>query len=405
MKLYATRRAARKGLTLVEIMMAVLVLSIGLLGVLAAIPFGGFQMARMKDADYTAIVAKNAFSTITANGWHIPKRQYYGGTSSGFMWSSLDSGAYPSTGGTTYSGIVTTQSLFDDDEYDLSFPFLLDPLRSGLLKSNFYRPLAEPGVNSSYSCCDQSSHYWTRIIPTNLISSSVSSSGLFTDAHTRENYEQFFYTHDDILYGKTDAEKNGDFRPTVESETLLNNVSLSTYTGEYTWMALMKPNCSLEPFYACPWRDVESVETDVVVFKGRTDFDPLFYVAVPKTLYSGGLFELTVASNEVKQFRENLRNTKYLLLVGNDDTNKGTDTSGNPRRFAQWYRIASYKDTPAGSGNVVFSVYLNGPKCPERWNPNSTIFERSTEVFVNPTAVLFPGVCGVVTRTLPTSQP
>ncbi|MBQ1455682.1 MAG: prepilin-type N-terminal cleavage/methylation domain-containing protein [Thermoguttaceae bacterium] len=49
----------RGGMTLIEIMMAILILSIGLLGVLASVPFGAGQMGRMVEKDYVTAAARN----------------------------------------------------------------------------------------------------------------------------------------------------------------------------------------------------------------------------------------------------------------------------------------------------------------------------------------------------------
>ena len=46
MTISADKRVARRGETLIEIMASIMVLSIGLVGVLAAIPFGGFRRRR-----------------------------------------------------------------------------------------------------------------------------------------------------------------------------------------------------------------------------------------------------------------------------------------------------------------------------------------------------------------------
>ena len=63
----------RRGETLIEIMASIMVLCIGLVGVLAAIPFGGFRMSQMSEADNSAAVGRNAVRMMKVNGWGNPK--------------------------------------------------------------------------------------------------------------------------------------------------------------------------------------------------------------------------------------------------------------------------------------------------------------------------------------------
>ena len=62
----------RRAETLVEILAAITVLSIGLVGVLAAIPFGGFRMSQMTEADNSAALGRNAVRLIRSHGWCNP---------------------------------------------------------------------------------------------------------------------------------------------------------------------------------------------------------------------------------------------------------------------------------------------------------------------------------------------
>ncbi|MBR6387692.1 MAG: hypothetical protein IKS14_05495, partial [Thermoguttaceae bacterium] len=63
-------------MTLIEIMSSILVLSIGLVGVLAAIPFGGFRMAQMSEADNSSLVGRDAVRMMKINGWANPTNWY-----------------------------------------------------------------------------------------------------------------------------------------------------------------------------------------------------------------------------------------------------------------------------------------------------------------------------------------
>ncbi|MDO5554120.1 MAG: prepilin-type N-terminal cleavage/methylation domain-containing protein [Planctomycetia bacterium] len=355
-----TQKSSRKGLSLVEIMMAVLVLSVGLLGVLAAIPFGGFQMARMKDADYSSTVAKNAFSTIIANGWHNPAN-----------WDASDNNKQSYISHATNYPVIFNSL---DEWVNLRYPFLLDGVREEQSVIELLPPsqdpwhffsVFEPAKLSSESPSDyqNKSLLWTRIWP---------ESPMDLAHNSDDDIDLFFYTHDDILYGTTEAESNGDYRPKMESGT-------SSYTGEYTWMAMMQPQSMESSFDRCPLNEIKQVKTDVVVFKGRapTDGYEIYSATVPNNLYLGGTFSINYDST----LWDLLESSTHVILTGDSDVTIDSDT---PRRYTEWFKIANFTKR-----NGKIRLTLTGAACPQCWTAGSTI-----------TLVVFPDVVGVQTRYL-----
>jgi Tfp pilus assembly protein PilV len=60
------------GITLLEVLAAIFVVSIGLLGVLAVIPFGAFQVSKARDAEYASNMLANAVEEIVIKKMAIP---------------------------------------------------------------------------------------------------------------------------------------------------------------------------------------------------------------------------------------------------------------------------------------------------------------------------------------------
>ncbi len=60
--------SAQRGITLIEVLAAIFVISIGLLGVLAVIPFGIFQVSKARDAEHTANMLDAATADVGISG-------------------------------------------------------------------------------------------------------------------------------------------------------------------------------------------------------------------------------------------------------------------------------------------------------------------------------------------------
>ena len=65
---------SRSGISLLEVLAAIFVVSIGLLGVLAVIPFGAFQISRAQHAEYAANMLANAAEEVVIRNLENPAR-------------------------------------------------------------------------------------------------------------------------------------------------------------------------------------------------------------------------------------------------------------------------------------------------------------------------------------------
>ncbi len=401
----------RYGLSLIEIMMSILVLSIGLLGVLAAIPFGGFQMEQMRNADYTASVARNAFAIIEANDWHVPSCR---------SWYRPDLERYNNNNAILFNN--TSNYCMD-----FTFPVLIDPIGEQLDNadgldndntSNYPYPVKNAWNNI---------FYYYQIYPrkTNF---DLNEGAYYNNTGTNNylNYflsrfgiDYYFRTHDDIVYNTPEHEGKTIFRPVLTDDELVSmdhysdtnrydNVlteNLRLFTGEFSWMAMVRPRLTDISFRYCPvypTNSVQETDVDVIVFKGRTTSKPLLFTAYKMdNMVGGGSFFLTLTNSEndsLDDLYEYLKTTSHILITGNNplDFTVENNTNYYYRRFARWYQVANYSraytDNTFGYG---IQVTLIGPDCPNVANWG-TVANGSVPV----KALVFPQVTGVYSRTM-----
>lgn len=243
----------RNGLSLIEIMVSILVLSVGLLGVLAVIPYGGFQLARMKDANYSSTLAQNAFSTIKANHWYLPHKPGQTGMQN---WSELLSAArdslvhnegvyewvaYQDVADTSLAiawarnnappGTAAQFMVRSAGKYyvDLTYPIMIDPV--GSIPTRLFRNSSKPVMLSDMA--NNNALFYSPRPYTVTAYSALSNLNLplyrmmwptysydgYTTFLVPSGVQHFFYSHDDITYGLSDVERSGDFRPRVVRES------------------------------------------------------------------------------------------------------------------------------------------------------------------------------------------
>lgn len=400
----------RGGMTLIEIMMAILILSIGLLGVLASVPFGAVQMGRMVEKDYVTAAARNGQSILKMNRWLLPDQWCRGG--------AVDLNDQDQDLPARYDAFGET----------FVFPVMMDPLgyKEYPFSSNAIAPRA----------IDLGSGFITFVFPFDTGYRTAYRAGLPTlgfdeitlaiQSESRK-LDRLFHSVDDLTY---ELEANSTNRPILLEDT--ETPGTAAFTGEYSWMAMLSPSAvgaetsrlvtSGTPQYYEPVplrfpsenpEAVVDVRSDVVVFRGRIPGDVFDYitadVAVGVTGYAGGAMTLVPIANNcyrcaaddpIPPFGEhvadsavstatasdllaNLQSSAYLLLIGpKDDTGTGV-----ARPFCRWYKIANSAVSAANEHAV--DVTLIGENCPENW-ANTTGRVK---------AVVFKNVRGVLSQT------
>ncbi|MDO5580797.1 MAG: hypothetical protein Q4G69_06650 [Planctomycetia bacterium] len=387
---------ARSGLSLIEIMMSVLVMSIGLIGILAAIPFGAFRLNQMRDADYSVTVAKNAFAIIEANQWQVPSRRTW------YSSGSTDFDTYNNATGTSVA--------------DFTKPFLMDPI--GLvLDGTVTEASASPTAVNDYIRITPTFtkfdgpilKYYFASVPAEIRAPFFKADGSINTVISMAKLDYYFRTSDDILFGIPDKTDEAGIRPKNQTEDItwhnskdlsaVSYTNLPAFTGEYSWMAMMQPRTKMnENFRACPIFPESAVcetDVDVVVFKGRTDGSPYVFEAIQEGAgKAGGFFRLeqlpAPGNSTIDNLSEHLKNTACILLVGANPTEVSSDNPGVLRKFAKWYKVANFIHS-----NGEIHVTLTGSDCPEEngWAGGSAS-AYSVKAYV------FPNVVGVYSRTI-----
>ena len=350
----------RRAETLVEILAAITVLSIGLVGVLAAIPFGGFRMSQMTEADNSAAVGRNAVRLMRTHGWCNPNNWKLNDLSVGISGGNLP--------------VVT----YDSNEYklDLTYPFFIDPRDSyGNPSALHFYPV---NANSEVKGKELVLPYVSPLGDNGqMLGSSV------------------FFQVDDFTSGSEVADANDSYRPRLEME--YGNTSFTqipTYNGRYSWMATVRLKSSREQDLTQTYvSDVVSADYDAVVFRDRIAGDQRAIAAKLATAgYQGGTIELNLTTmvgeggsdDDYARLREQLAQTRYIMIAGNDDyRDSGTYV------FARWYKIANW----ANIDETTIRLDVIGPNMPENWMPKE--HENWEEMDYRLTALFYPGVIGV----------
>lgn len=376
---FSTRNVRRNGMTLIEIMSSVMVLAVGLVGVLAAIPFGGFRLSQMNEADYSSAVGRVAVRTIKSNGWANPNNWYLKSTQTGGL----------------LNDVVNPAIKMDSDggiRLNLAYPFFIDPLNPN---NQSYGPTFYPtdsrlwNVNAPffYSCVSP-------IVGSSNIQIAVSE-GL------SERYERAFYLPDDLASGYDVSEDETELRPRLETESdnVMQNGDVPSFSGRYTWMATIYPKSNSEAFFNCRLSDVSSADYDAVVFKDRIpDDERVMNVTLDGSGNQGGTVTLDLssmldnsganASDGLDRARvlEQLETTKYVMLTGVDDI----PVDGVFPNFSRWYKIANYSVIGEDDNGDPLTLRLSliGPDTPASWINGAGNAGTIKALF-------FPGVVGV----------
>lgn len=369
-----SRRSTRFGMTLVEIMAAILVLSIGLVGVISAIPFGGLRLSQMQEADNSSALGRNAARTMKANGWANPANWWF------------------------ENGFENPNSVLPNGNLNLTFPFFVDPISKSVSPPEFFATTPNGGFDS----------FFTRVAPT------VSHPTFNRMAIQPRHIERAFYLQDDIIYGYASDEDETFYRPRVETtDGLLGDVgdpnATQPFSGRYTWLATVSPKNASGDFYDCPKDALAAADYDVVVFENRVPGDEKAFAArLEGSGYQGGAVTLDLtggvdATNgaldalDVERLIEQLETTRYILLTGREDI----PTNGNFRAFARWYKIANYGvvDTDASGFPTELRLTLVGPNTPKCWTPTFDAAGNKVADGLPVTATIFPGAIGVYSGT------
>ena len=395
MTISADKRVARRGETLIEIMASIMVLSIGLVGVLAAIPFGGFRMSQMTEADNSAAVGRNAVRAIRVNGWGNPAGWLIYNPSipdRDAAYIPVSNPLNPAPANGLLSHVIGAGG-YEYSSLNLTYPIIVDPLSAVSAMGNYlpYSTCFTP--NGAYSVA------FMHVSPL-PVNSDGSAWNMDLGSYSRLSdwYEHVFFQQDDLISGYYASEDETEFRPRVETEekTFLDGESpeIPSFSGRYSWLAFVYPKSSSAYVNECPFSSVTSADYDAVVFHDRIVGDEkAFAASVDGSGYQGGSVTIDLSTcrdsdnnvanstGDYARIREQLTLTRYIMLTGPDDFSKAGSAGAVYPTVARWYKIANF----ANVDDDHVRLTLVGANTPASWaNGGTTV-----------TAVFYPGAIGV----------
>ncbi len=357
-------RPSARGVTLMEVLISIGVLSIGLLGVAAMIPLGGITIQETAKADRAGACGRAGLRDVKIRGMLDP-----------WNWVDCNGPAWATSNNTIEHRPVCIDPLFlsrtSSDSKAHNFPYNTSWLRRLSLTPKPRTPSSSPAV-MNYGLA-----------------------------------EQIFRWAEDLTY----EDPKGNERPRLQyfasNGTLLTPPSLTgavipASDGNYSWMFTLSPAPSER---SSDFLTKRLYTLSVVVFHKRTLAAPLAGTVPPerqiKALrlsggFGGGDFALVTSSSNGSEYLT-VKRSDWMMLLGERTVR---DSGGSATvRVCDWYRIVSATENPLyDSANSLWGRYvvLAGPD----WDATSTSASNANEF----DAVLVDNVIGVYTATVDLSR-
>ena len=431
------------------------ILTLGLLGVAALFPVGGYYMQKAEISDRGSAIAQSAMSDLEARGFLNPRAWLaveYGAIPAGATWRPQEFGKPVASEFQTRVAKQLTTSNFEPilvgqtDVLPLKAPgqmtisqefgsvFVLDPLGASSavgVKHGWgrfpYIDIPPSGAAAYYNYPPAWNHWKPNIAPASKLGWPIMRVTLPAPDPTgvqpigplvRRTAEQLFTSQDDLA---ADLPDNPD-RPSQQlwavDESSGTSVPLAReWQGDYSWLATIAPptaqarNALLRP-------DGNSYEYDVsvvVFYKRPVDalIDPMSFqtfddvssseiqvtAAVKSKGLNGGELLLSADQNATQPFSE-LKVGQWLSLCGPHPRS----TVERPSFFFAWYQVMAIDEEIAqadrynATGTVQQRyVSLRGPEFP--WEPQTQLLSKA-HLSNSLWAVICPGAVAVHTKTL-----
>lgn len=440
----ASRLGSRAAITLTEVLISMGILTLGLLGVAALFPVGGFYMQKAEISDRGSAIAQQAMNDLVARGMLNPVSWQTLVTSPPI--SNVDG---PNNSFTRPLGRAMSQEMY-------LTPYLLQPapLRPKYLAQRFGSAyVIDPrGIAATTFTGASPLHRLVATFPVDAYNALTyysapewqtwSSSQSVTWPIRRVTFgqpdpmsvtgssrmdavfaETFFSGHDDVAIDLPERDDRPSVQPWDVSTTSGSTMPLSRqWSGEYSWLATVVPTTSAA--HGAIGRNPEPYEYDVsvVVFYKRaipatspqstqevrdaaTELqkqERIFKARVISSSLSGGelLLESARATPPDDQFNQ-LKAGEWLAVCGPHPASTDTD----PRFVLKWYQVMAIDGQNAKLdwyGRVTTNtsepdrrlITLRGPQLP--WLPANDPNDLSNNLCVG----LAPGAVAVHTKTL-----
>jgi len=364
----AFHRRGRRGVTLLEVLISIFVLSIGLLGVAALIPVGRFAIVQTGIADRSAACGRAAQSEVQIRNMLNP-----------YSWRYIDSSATP-----ILQPVVN--NVFDPGE-----SFAIDPL---FMAANNYGS----GVGSfPYFQSLPTQPVWTirRVTLAKVTGVNAATHLAF--------FNRIFTWHDDLLFHHPEDPtwrplqlqtfRDSSFFGTARERAVADNDSQNEWgwvsraamdqaEESYSWLATVSPAVA-EANLEVDNRRLYEVSV-VVFYKRDFAYNPGDPVPSERTagvrFLGGGDVVLTVPGTVENALRLEVEKDQWLMLCGQAQVPDERPTApSNPRNVLvpRWYRVVAVDEEPQlvdsqkppGADNPwIRFVTLAGPDWNPHWN-------------------------------------
>lgn len=358
--------SVRRGITLLEVMIAVMVLGIGLIGVGALVSVGALQAQRASIDDRKAILGQAearddvARGFLQAENWLLPT-------------------AIPTNPYTQYMqftpGVSPPQfPVMPQSSLNNIQPVCIDPLMVGAAVKNFpttsistFAQVPSTGLVMQRLTVNANSANWS----TALTSTSPQFSPIGAAAF------QSCLSQDDLKFGFPTSNPTDDQLP----QSFFNSAGTKReFTGQYSWLMTLVPAYGdLEPY-----ENGNLMTASIVVFNQRQFAVSPYSLSPPAeravqvaSVATGGYGGGSVVLSSTSQAALNLRVGNVIMLgwiqsdVPANSSGNVVDSSGNPiaisvaAKFAQrpmfrWYRIINSGPATQSGSNWTENVTLSG---------------------------------------------
>lgn len=451
----------RAGLTLVEVLVSMGIMTIGLLGVASLFPVGGHYMQQGEVADTANAIAQAALDDAIIRGHLNPENwvvhDAYSASSGRF--SEFLTGEGLSGQGIPFNGTglkdslsLVTAKVFNLDKFGTQVrpaihgdAFVIDPLGiTSILKDDslgnllttrgdYSMPMRSfPGISSFIPSSTKWSPWFANGGMWSVRRITLAPTTQWLNHSELYQYQQpaaraLFTANDDLSLSLPD-DSDSPARQRLETwQNTSNGNAIQPASrqsgGNYSWIISVSPGSSEARDALATQPDAHPYDVSVVVFHkrvlgegydGALEAERLVTAKVVTTGTAGGELLLerraTESSDPYTNFPspfEELRSGQYVMLTGPHPLS----TNNRPMLFNQWYKVQSIEDSGSSTINgsddeIVLDreekvlVSLRGPDWP--WQPAGDLSDTNdNELLPNDLRVtIVPGAVAVHTKTM-----
>jgi hypothetical protein len=344
----------RRGVSILEVLFAIMISAIGLMGAIAVFPAALLQTKRGQQSDMTAAAGVTATHTFDAMGMRQPGRWLLPNSTAPARW--------PAGMGIASPPAMPTNSNTGQTQIDGEFAYCIDP--------RFVAANITPPANTSTDNNMNFFPYGQTASPMVRVTLNNGQPGSTIPMRVPQA-ELAFRIEDDLAYDRFTGNFNGIDQSTQQAASLFvrdsaRNPLKRESHGHMSWMATLAPKLERLPTGgAFEDRYVLSVVVFYdrpVVLQANTGFDVSEWELSVGNFYGGGIGggdmqlvfpnagPFTAPGNTEEQLRRlNLNRDQWVMLSG------ATTVSGRRMPVCRWYRIIDSDDSDGTSVDVTLA--------------------------------------------------